>query len=299
MNSMEHLCTLCPRNCKVDRKNTLGFCKSPDTLRIARAGLHEWEEPCISYGKGSGTIFFSGCNLRCVYCQNNEISSYLKGTEISVNTLADEMLRLQETGAVNINFVTPTHYADKIIKALDLVRDRLEIPVVYNSSGYESVSTLKMLSGYIDIYLPDLKYFSPEVSRKYSYCEDYFEVALRAVMEMSDQTGKPVFDKDGHMKKGTMVRHLVLPSLYKDSIEVFKNLGNRIDVKNLAVSIMCQYFPTHMAKDFPEINRKTTTLEYMKVVDFVRTLGFEYGFMQERSSAKKEYVPSFDYKQGE
>ncbi|MBQ7399788.1 MAG: radical SAM protein [Clostridia bacterium] len=296
---MKHLCNLCPRKCNVDRTVTTGFCKSPDKIRIARVGLHEWEEPCISYGKGSGTIFFSGCNLGCVYCQNNEISSYLHGTEITTHTLAEEMLKLQDMGAVNINFVTPSHYADKIIEALDIAGDRLTIPKVYNSSGYENVDTLKKLSGYIDIYLPDLKYFSPVVSKKYSFCEDYYSIAVKAISEMARQTGTPVFDIDGHMKKGTMVRHLVLPSLYKDSISAFENLVKHVNPKEIAVSIMCQYFPTHKAQDFPEINRKTTTLEYMKVVDFVRTLGFEHGFMQEKSSAKKEYVPAFDYEKGE
>lgn len=293
---MKHLCNLCPRKCNVDRTKTTGFCKSPDKIRIARVGLHEWEEPCISYGKGSGTIFFSGCNLGCVYCQNNEISSKLCGTEISLETLAKEILKLQNMGASNINFVTPTHYADKIIDALDVIGDGLVIPVVYNSSGYESIETLKKLEGYVDIYLPDLKYFSPVVSKKYSFCEDYFDVAIDAIAEMVRQTGSPVVDSDGHMKKGTMVRHLVLPTLYKDSIEAFKNLMDCVNPKDVAVSIMCQYFPTHRAQDFPEINRKITTLEYMKVVDFVRTLGFEYGFMQDKSSAKGDYVPVFDYK---
>lgn len=293
---MADICNLCPRQCNIDRTATLGYCQSPDKVRIARVGLHEWEEPCISYGKGSGTIFFSGCNLRCVYCQNNEISSHLHGMEISVSTLADEMLKLQNMGAVNINFVTPTHYADKIVLALDLVKDKLHIPTVYNCGGYESIETLKMLEGYIDIYLPDLKYFSPEISRKYSGCDDYFDVAVTAIAEMTRQTGKPVFDNDGHMQKGTMIRHLVLPSLYKDGIEAFSNLIKIVNPKDVAVSIMCQYFPTHLSEKYPEINRKTTTLEYMKVVDFVRTLGFEYGFMQEKESAKKEYVPAFDYK---
>ncbi|MBE6682205.1 MAG: radical SAM protein [Ruminococcaceae bacterium] len=296
---MADICNLCPRQCNIDRSATLGYCKSSDKVRIARVGLHEWEEPCISYGKGSGTIFFSGCNLRCVYCQNNEISSHLHGTEISVDTLADEMLKLQDMGAVNINLVTPTHYADKIVSALDKAKDKLHIPTVYNCGGYESIDALKMLDGYIDIYLPDLKYYSSEISGKYSGCSDYFDVAVKAISEMARQTGKPVFDDYGHMKSGTMVRHLVLPSLYKDSIEAFDNLAKTVKPQEIAVSIMCQYFPTHLADKYSEINRKTTTLEYMKVVDFVRTLGFEYGFMQDKSSAKKDYVPVFDYRKGE
>lgn len=292
---MADICNLCPRQCNIDRTEALGYCQSPDTIRIARVGLHAWEEPCISYGNGSGTIFFSGCNLRCVYCQNNEISSYLHGTEVSVDTLANEVLKLQDMGASNINFVTPTHYADKIVQLLDKVRGKLQIPTIYNCGGYESVETLKMLDGYIDIYLPDLKYFLPEISGKYSGCSDYFEVAVKAISEMIKQTGKPTFDDNGHMTRGTMVRHLVLPSMYKDSIEAFDNLVKMVKPQEIAVSIMCQYFPTHLAEKYPEINRKTTTLEYMKVVDFVRTLGFSYGFMQDRSSAKKDYVPNFDY----
>ncbi len=268
----------------------------PKEIHISRVGLHEWEEPCISYGNGSGTIFFTGCNMNCVFCQNNEISAYLKGTQITVDTLCDEMLRLCDMGAVNINFVTPTHYADKILSALEKTKHKLNVPIVYNTSGYESVKTLKTLDGYIDIYLPDVKYYSPELSKKYSHCSDYFGVATEAVKEMVRQTGKCKFDKDGHMVSGTLIRHLVLPSHYKDSIDVFKHLTHHINPKDVAVSVMCQYFPTHRAKDYPEINRKTTTLEYMKVVDFVNTLGFEVGFMQEKSSAKQEYVPIFDYK---
>ena len=292
---MADKCNLCPRQCNIDRDEAFGYCQSPDAIRIARVGLHEWEEPCISYGKGSGTIFFSGCNLRCVYCQNNEISSHLSGVEISVDTLVNEMLKLQYMGASNINFVTPTHYADKIVTALDKAKDRLKIPIVYNCGGYESVESLKMLEGYVDIYLPDLKYFSSDISRKYSGCDDYFKTAVKAISEMIRQTGKPSFNEVGHMLKGTMVRHLVLPSLYMDSINIFENLVKTVKPQEIAVSIMCQYFPTHKAAEYPEINRKTTTLEYMKVVDFVRTLGFRYGFMQERESAKKEYVPKFNY----
>ncbi len=288
-------CNLCPRKCGVDREASMGFCKMSKEIHISRVGLHEWEEPCISYGKGSGTIFFTGCNMRCVYCQNNEISTRLKGTKASVDTLSYEMLHLQEIGAVNINLVTPTHYADKILLALERIKHKLNIPVIYNTSGYECVETLKTLDGYIDIYLPDVKYYSEKLSKKYSNCKDYFDVTIRAVGEMIRQTGKCVIDKDGHMKSGTLLRHLVLPSHYKDSIDLFSNLVKFIDPKMTAVSVMCQYFPTHMAKDYPEINRKITTLEYMKVVNFVNTLGFDTGFMQEKSSAKSEYVPIFNY----
>ncbi len=292
---MSEKCYLCPRNCGVDREKSRGFCKSSDKIRLSRVGLHMWEEPCISHKNGSGTIFFAGCNMGCVYCQNYTISSQTQGRDVDTDTLCREMLKLQDMGAENINFVTPTHYADKILAALDKVKHKLEIPVVYNTSGYEKVETLKKLCGYIDIYLPDVKYYSSQISAKYSCCADYFSVASAAVCEMISQTGKPILGEDGKMLKGTIIRHLVLPLLYKDSIAVFDGLEACIDVSKAAVSVMCQYFPSHKAKDYPEINRKTTTLEYMKVVDKVRKMNFALGFIQDKSSAKEEYVPEFDY----
>jgi putative pyruvate formate lyase activating enzyme len=199
-------------------------------------------------------------------------------------------------GAENINFVTPTHYADKIIIALDRIKHKLDIPVVYNTSGYEKIETLKRLCGYIDIYLPDLKYYSPFVSEKYSFCRDYYETAVSAIGEMIKQTGKPMLRDDGKMMRGTIIRHLVLPSLYKDSLLIFDELEKRIDASMCAVSVMCQYFPSHRAKEYPEINRRTTSLEYMKVVERVRKINFAFGFIQDKSSAKEDYVPNFDYK---
>lgn len=293
---MPQLCNLCPRKCNVDRTKQLGFCKSRDTLRIARVGLHKWEEPCICYGNGSGTIFFSGCNMRCVYCQNNEISSYNRGKDISVETLCDEMMRLCDMGACNINLVTPTHFADKIAKALGSVKEKLCVPVVYNSSGYESLETLEMFDGLVDIYLPDLKYCSSEASAKYSSCPDYFSVASRAISKMVQSTGKCRFTHDGKLLSGTLVRHLVLPSLYRDGISAFESLAKIINPGDVAVSVMSQYFPSHKASEYREINRRITTLEYMKVVECVKNLGFWRGFMQERTSATQEYVPIFDYK---
>lgn len=293
---MSQLCNLCPRKCNVDRTKSLGFCKSTDTLRVARIGLHEWEEPCICYGNGSGTVFFSGCNMRCVYCQNYEISSYNRGKDISVETLCKEILKLCDMGACNINFVTPTHYADKIAKALEKIKGKLKIPVLYNSSGYESVENIKMLDGLVDIYLPDLKYYSSDVSAKYSSCPDYFSVAVRAISAMVKSTGKCRFSNDGALLSGTLVRHLVLPTLYRDGILAFEHLAKNINLNDVAVSVMSQYFPSHMASKYSEINRRVTTLEYMKVVECVRNLGFCRGFMQERSSATEKYVPIFDYK---
>lgn len=292
---MSDKCYLCPRNCGVDRKTQRGYCKSGEQIRLSRVGLHMWEEPCISHKNGSGTVFFAGCNMGCVYCQNHEISHGLHGVDVDEETLCRELLHLQDIGAENINFVTPTHYSDKIIKVLDRVKHKLDIPVVYNTSGYEKTETLKALSGYIDIYLPDVKYYSPEIGGKYSACSNYFETALSAVEEMLRQTGKIKLRDDGKMLSGTLIRHLVLPKMYKDSIRIFDELEKNIDITKAAVSIMCQYFPSYKAQNYPEINRKTTTLEYMKVVEKVRSMDFALGFIQDKASAKQEYVPEFDY----
>lgn len=254
-----------------------------------------WEEPCICYGKGSGTIFFSGCNMKCVFCQNFEISHNLKGRQITESQLEKEIYNLCDMGAVNINFVTPTHYSLQIANVLEKVKPHLKIPVIYNSSGYESVDTLKKLCGLVDIYLPDIKYYAPEVSKKYSSCSDYFDVAKNALFEMIRQTGKPHFDEKGHLLNGVIVRHLVLPTLYNDSINIFENLYETFGNDKFLVSLMSQYFPSYKAKDFPEINRKVTSLEYKKVVDKIISLGFINGYIQEKSSATDVYVPNFDY----
>ncbi len=288
-------CDICPRKCGIDRDKNTGFCKSSDKIKVARVGLHMWEEPCICYGKGSGTIFFSGCNMRCVFCQNFEISHNLKGREITESQLEQEIYNLCDMGAVNINFVTPTHYSHKIAKVLEKVKPNLKIPVIYNCSGYESVETLKRLYGLIDIYLPDIKYYSPEVSKKYSSCFDYFEVATKALCEMIRQTGRPYFDEKGHLLRGVIVRHLVLPSLYKDSINIFENLYETFGNESFLVSLMSQYFPSFRANEYPEINRKVTSLEYKKVVDKIINLGFTNGYIQEKTSAMEKYVPKFDF----
>lgn len=288
-------CRMCPRRCGTDRMTGRGFCGADSLVRIARVGLHAWEEPCISYGKGSGTVFFSGCSLKCVYCQNCEISSGLRGRDIESGELSDIFLKIRDMGAVNLNLVNPTHYSWDITLALERVKDELGIPVVYNTGGYDSVETLKLFEGLVDIYLPDIKYRSSEYSLKYSGAADYFEAASKAILEMHRQVGYPTFDRDGHMTRGVLVRHLVLPSLYRDSFGVLDFLAQNFDVSKLYVSIMRQYFPTHKAQEFPELSRKLTTLEYEKVLSYAERLGIVNGFSQEKDSAKQQYVPDFDF----
>lgn len=285
-------CRLCPRKCGADRVNSMGFCGMGQTLRLARAALHHWEEPCISGTNGSGAVFFSGCVMRCVFCQNYEISAGGKGKDISIQRLSEIFLELQEQGAHNINLVNPTHYVPQIIRALDKTGDRLEIPVVYNSGGYERVETLRALSGYVDIYLPDIKYFSDGLARELSDAPDYFETAMAAAEEMLRQTGKPDFAENGLLKKGVVIRHLVLPYHYRDSVEVIRRVGERFG-KDVLFSLMSQYTPFGRAKDIPRLDRRITTFEYRKALDAVYEAGLE-GFMQERSSAKEEYTPDFD-----
>ncbi len=288
-------CRMCPRECGANRKKQRGFCGADSLVRIARVGLHEWEEPCISYGKGSGTVFFSGCSLKCVYCQNCEISSGLRGRDIEGDKLSEIFLSVRDMGAVNLNLVNPTHYSMDIVSALKEVKAELGIPVVYNTGGYDSVETLRLFDGLVDIYLPDIKYRSGEYSLRYSGAADYFEKASAALEEMHRQVGYPEFDAEGHMKRGLLVRHLVLPTLWRDSCGVLDFLAEKFDVSRLYVSIMRQYFPTHRASEFPELSRKLTTLEYEKVLSYAERLGIVNGFSQEKSSAKEEYVPDFDF----
>ncbi len=286
---------MCPRSCNRDRNKEKGFCGADSYIRIARVGLHAWEEPCISYGKGSGTVFFSGCSLKCVFCQNHEISSGLRGRDITAEELSDIFLKVRNMGAVNLNLVNPTHYSIDIARALYKVKSELGIPVVYNTGGYDKVETLRELTGLIDIYLPDIKYHSSEYSLKYSGAGDYFSTAFSAVEEMFNQTGYPTFDIDGHMKSGVLIRHLVLPGLYKDSVTILDKLAEKYDTSKLYISLMRQYFPTHKATEYPELSRKLTTLEYDKVINHARTLGIVNGYTQEKSSAVEEYVPDFDF----
>ncbi|HPP36691.1 MAG TPA: radical SAM protein [Clostridiales bacterium] len=288
-------CTLCPRECHVDRTaGKKGFCGATDGLIVARAALHMWEEPCISGEEGSGTVFFSGCPLGCIYCQNHNISRGLAGKTITTERLAEIFLELQGKGANNINLVTPSHYVPQITEALDISRRKgLTIPIVYNCSGYEKVETLKLLEGYVDIYLPDLKYISYEPAAKYSNCRDYFPVAAKAIEEMVRQAEEAKFDERGIMQKGVIVRHLALPGYLEDSKRIIKYLyetyGNRI-----YISIMNQYTPIIMSDVYPELNRRITEEEYKELVDYAVELGVENGFIQEGETALESFIPEFN-----
>ncbi|MBE6007683.1 MAG: radical SAM protein [Lachnospiraceae bacterium] len=287
-------CNICPRKCNIDRSLFKGYCRGGTNARVALVSIHNWEEPSISGKNGSGTVFFSGCNMRCVFCQNHDISHANKGIEISDTRLAEIFIEQQERGVHNINLVSGGHFVPNIINALKKARQAgLKIPVVYNSNGYESVDTLKKLDGLIDIYIPDLKYVSDEYAIKYSSAPGYFETALSAIKEMFRQTGKNTFDESGMMTKGVIIRHLVLPSLKNDSLNVIdaikENFGD-----NVYVSIMSQYTPVFKAKEYKEINRRITTFEYEKVTEHFLDIGLTNGYMQKRSSATSDYTPSFD-----
>lgn len=283
------ICSICPRHCNVDRSVNLGFCQSPDNFRVARAALHFWEEPCISGKEGSGTVFFSGCNLKCVFCQNNEISAENKGVEISDDKLISIFENLISQGANNINLVNPTHYAKRLAKVLG--RWKSPVPIVYNSSGYEEVKTLKMLDGLIDIYLPDLKYIRAEKAMRYSKAADYFEKASAALLEMRRQV-EDKFDGD-IMKSGMIIRHLILPQNTNSSIAVLDFIKSNFP--NTFVSLMAQYTPCGDLSEFPEINRKITKREYEKVVNYAFDNSFDKLFIQELSSADKSFIPKFDF----
>lgn len=283
------ICSICPRHCNVDRSVNLGFCQSPDNFRVARAALHFWEEPCISGKEGSGTVFFSGCNLKCVFCQNNEISAENKGVEISDDKLISIFENLISQGANNINLVNPTHYAKRLAKVLG--RWKSPVPIVYNSSGYEEVETLKMLDGLIDIYLPDLKYIRAEKAMRYSKAADYFEKASAALLEMRRQV-EDKFDGD-IMKSGMIIRHLILPQNTNSSIAVLDFIKSNFP--NTFVSLMAQYTPCGDLSEFPEINRKITKREYEKVVNYAFDNSFDKLFIQELSSADKSFIPKFDF----
>lgn len=287
-------CRLCPRNCRVNRKERTGFCGEKDGIRCARAALHHWEEPCISGTRGSGAVFFSGCSLKCCYCQNYQISQEGLGKEISPEKLARIFLDLQEQGAHNINLVTGTHFLPGILTALDLARPKLSIPVVYNCGGYEKPEVIRLLDGYVDIYLPDLKYFDPELSARYSGARDYFAQASQAVSAMISQTGSPVFDEDGIMQKGVIIRHMVLPGSRKDSISILHWIREHLPEEGFLLSLLSQYTPFYKSREYPQINRRLTTYEYDKVLEEAISLGLTKGFMQEKSSAKEEYTPPFD-----
>ena len=291
-------CDICPRNCLVDRSTgQIGFCGQGTDIRVARYGLHFFEEPPISGKRGSGTIFFSGCSLRCVFCQNREISRGEDfGKSIGTSELCDIMLELQDRGAHNINLVTPTHFADKIREALLQVKDsgRLKIPIVWNSSGYERVEVLRELEGLVDIYMPDFKYMSVELGAKYSSAADYAEVATEALCEMYRQVGEYSYGDDGMLRRGLLVRHLVLPGERRDSMAVLEHLSKILPAKKILLSVMSQYTPEFaMDCQYKNLHRRVTSFEYSSVVEFSEKLGFE-GFVQGRSSATENYTPEFN-----
>ena len=278
MNKELECCTICPHNCKINRTKNPGRCKSTDKIKIALYSIHNFEEPCISGDNGSGTIFFSNCNMNCVFCQNYEISQLGRGKEITIEELADIMIKQQEKNVQNINLVTPTSYALHIVEAIKIARKKgLKIPIVYNTNGYESVETLKLLEGYVDIYLPDLKYYYDDLAKKYSKVDNYFEIATKAIQEMYRQVGAPVLDENGVMKKGLMIRHLILPNEVQNSKKILKWIKNNID-SNVYVSIMAQYFPTYKAKTIHEISRKITKEEYEKIENYLYELNLENGY---------------------
>ena len=291
---MSKLCNQCPRACGVCRDDgALGFCSVPSSFQIARIALHPWEEPSISGQNGSGTVFFSGCNLRCVFCQNKEISRGSLGEPMSAEQLTREMLRLQDMGAHNINLVTPSHYALQLVPVLEAVKPHLTIPVVYNCGGYESIDTLARLDGLVDIYLPDLKYFDPALAKRYSSAEDYFPVAMDAIGEMLRQTGPYQMGEDGLLKSGVIVRHLVLPGARKNSISLLHALAERFGTTSFLLSLMSQYTPS-FATDCPytELHRRLTGFEYDSVLREAEALSFE-GYLQARTSATADFTPNF------
>ena len=287
-------CTLCPHECKVNRLNKeIGRCKATDKVKLALASLHYFEEPCISGEKGSGTIFFSGCNMSCKFCQNFKISQEGLGKEIEINDLANEFLRLQKENANNINLVTGFMYIPQIIEAIHIARSKgLKIPIVYNSSGYESLGALKMLEGYIDVYLPDFKYFDNELSKKLSNINNYRQIAEVALKEMYRQVGAPRFDENGMIKKGLIIRHLVLPNHIENSKNVLKWIKENID-NEVYVSIMAQYFPSHKAMETDDINRKLNINEYNEIEQYVFDLNLN-GYMQDLEENEEQYVTDFE-----
>jgi len=290
-------CKLCPRECGANRlQGQLGFCKASNEIKIAKACLYPWEEPCISGSNGSGTIFFSNCNLRCVFCQNHKISSSGFGVEISILRLSEIFLEQQEKGAHNINLVTPTHYVPQIIEALKLSKAKgLNIPILYNSNGYDSIDTIKSLKNYIDVFLPDLKYFDNKYGEKYSNAPNYFSFASKAISEMVDQVGALKFNKDGLIEKGVLIRHLMLPGLLFDSKKVidyiYKKFGNSV-----YFSLMNQYTPMHKANEYKEINKPLNSKHYDSLINYCLELGLTNGFIQDSGTSSEAFVPDFNLK---
>ena len=287
-------CTVCPHNCRINRiDGQVGRCKSKDTVKIALYSTHNFEEPCISGKKGSGTVFFSNCNLNCVFCQNYEISQQGIGKEITIHELAEIFIKQQEKDVENINLVTPTSYVPQIIEAIKIARkEGLILPIVYNTNGYEKVETLKMLEGYIDIYLPDLKYSDDLLAKRLLKVDNYFKIATEAIKEMYRQVGEVSFNKSGIMQKGMIIRHLVLPNHILNSRRVLKWINDNMN--DVYVSVMAQYFPTYKAKEIEDINRKLTKEEYEKIEDYLYRLNLKNGYIQELGEHEEEYVPKWE-----
>lgn len=287
-------CEICPFRCKVNRlSGQVGRCGCGDKIKVAKYQLHYFEEPCISGKGGSGTVFFSNCNFKCIFCQNYKISQEGKGNEVTIEELANIFLKLQQEGANNINLVTPTMYAYQIIEAIKLARmNGLNLPIIYNSNGYENVETLRDLRGYVDVYLPDLKYYADELAIKYSKAPNYFKIATKAILEMIDQVGLPEFDENGMIKKGVIIRHLVLPGHIQNSKHILKWLKENVEGKAY-VSVMAQYFPTYKAKEDEYLNRKLTRKEYSEIEQYLYLLDIQNGYMQELGKHEEEYVPDF------
>lgn len=288
-------CAICPHNCGINRlNNQIGRCKSKDTVKVALYSTHNFEEPCISGKKGSGTVFFSNCNMNCVFCQNYEISQQGKGKEISIEELADIFIKQQEKDVENINLVTPTSYVPQIIEAIKIARKNgLKLPIVYNTNGYEKVETLKMLEGYVDIYLPDFKYSDNDLGKRLSKVDNYFGIVTEALKEMYRQTGKAVINGEGIMQKGMIIRHLVLPNHILNSRRVLKWINE--NMHDVYVSVMAQYFPTYKAKEIDDINRKLTKEEYEQIENYLYRLDLENGYIQELGEHEEEYVPHWEF----
>ena len=282
-------CNICPRKCNAQRESARGFCRAPERFKLARAALHFWEEPCISGKNGSGAVFFSGCNLKCVYCQNYEISIGDKGTQISDERLIEIFEELIDEGAQNINLVNPTHYATRLVEVLS--KWKCPVPIVYNSSGYESVETLRLFEGIVDIYLPDFKYIRSEKAQRYSIAKDYPQAVKAALFEMRRQQPEDIFE-NGIMKSGMIIRHLILPQNTNSSLEIIDYIKENFESTYL--SLMAQYVPCGNLKDFPELQRKITKREYEKVVNYACQKGLQRVFVQELGSADKMYIPPFD-----
>lgn len=289
-------CKLCPRECGVNRlENKIGMCGGGANVKIALASIHKFEEPCISGTRGSGTVFFSNCNLKCKFCQNYEISQQGRGKEITIEELSDTFLMLQEKGVHNINLVSPTIYVYQIIEALQIARQKgLHIPIVYNTNGYEKEETIELIKDYVDVYLPDLKYASNDLAKKYSGVDHYFEIATKCILKIQEQVKEVKMNEEGIMEKGLMVRHLILPNYLYNSKYVLKWMKDNLN-DEIYVSIMAQYFPTYLAKKIKKLDRKLSIKEYKEIEKYVYFLNFKNGYFQELGMQEEEYVPKWEF----